>query len=103
MSANDPKRTLHELTSPSVENRIRCTEKWYRKAAEQGVADAQNDLGFMYENGQGVPQDYAEAVGWFRKAAEQGYANAQYNLGNMYRNGHGVERTSSEGLLNVQF
>ncbi len=67
------------------------------------MADAQNDLGFMYENGQGVPQDYAEAVGWFRKAAEQGYANAQYNLGNMYRNGHGVERTSSEGLLNVQF
>ncbi len=33
------------------------TVKWYRKAAAQGQADAQNNLGFMYGNGQGVPQD----------------------------------------------
>jgi TPR repeat protein len=35
----------------------------------------------MYDNGQGVPQDYATAVRWYRKAAEQGYAKAQFNLG----------------------
>ena len=46
--------------------------KWYRKAAEQGYADAQNNLGMMYVNGQGVPQDYAEAAKWTRKAADQG-------------------------------
>jgi len=34
-------------------------------AAEQGFADAQVNLGFMYHNGRGVPQDYAEAVKWF--------------------------------------
>jgi uncharacterized protein len=44
--------------------------KWYRKAAEQGYAWAQYNLGFMYFHGQGVPQDYAEAAKWGRKAAE---------------------------------
>ena len=53
-------------------------------------AAAQSNLGVMYANGQGVPQDYAEAVKWYRKAAEQGDAAAQYNLGLMYANGQGV-------------
>lgn len=44
----------------------------YRKAAEQGDATAQNNLGVMYTNGLGVGQDYAQAVEWYRKAAEQG-------------------------------
>ncbi len=61
-----------------------------RPLAEQGNANAQYNLGFMYINGLGVPLDYAEAAKWFRKAAEQGYAGAQYNLGLMYGNGEGV-------------
>ena len=61
-----------------------------RKAAEQGDADAQYNLGFMYATGDGVIKDAAEAVKWYRKAAEQGYADAQYNLGLMYANGDGV-------------
>ncbi len=64
--------------------------KWFHKAADQGNAGAQNNLGLMYANGQGVPQDYAEAVRWYRKAAEQGYASAQTNLGVMYSKGQGV-------------
>ncbi len=43
-----------------------------------------------YANGQGVSQDYAEAVEWFRKAAEQGDAQAQYQLAARYANGQGV-------------
>ena len=39
----------------------------------------------MYDNGDGVPQDYKEAVKWYRLAAEQGDAAAQYNLGIMYK------------------
>ena len=66
--------------------------KWYRKAAEQGDAGAQNNLGVVYELGQGVPQDHKTAVKWYRKAAEQGHAEAQYNLGVMYRGGRGVAR-----------
>ena len=42
---------------------------------------AQYNLGVMYENGQGVPQDYKTAVKWYRLAAEQGDAGAQFNLG----------------------
>jgi TPR repeat protein len=58
--------------------------------AEQGDASAQYNLGVMYANGYGVPQDYAEAVRWYRLAAGQGNAKAQYNLGLMYYNGEGV-------------
>ena len=58
--------------------------------AEQGDADAQFSLGFMYGNGDGVLKDEAEAVRWYRLAAEQGHAGAQYDLGLMYSNGEGV-------------
>jgi TPR repeat protein len=52
-----------------------------RSLAEQGDAIAQFDLGFLYEQGKGVPQDYAEAVKWYWKSAEQGYYIAQTMLG----------------------
>ena len=58
--------------------------------AELGMAAAQYDLALMYGNGEGVPENDAEAVKWYRKAADQGYADAQLNLGNMYAKGEGV-------------
>ena len=70
----------------------------FRRLAEQGNAKAQNTLGLMYGEGQGVPQDYAKAVGWYHKAAEQGYAKAQNNLGFMYRNGRGVPQDYAEAV-----
>jgi len=72
--------------------------KWYRLAAAQGDADAQYNLGVMYDNGQGVVQDYAEAVKWYRLAAAQGDADAQYNLGVMYDNGQGVVQDYTEAV-----
>ena len=66
--------------------------------AEQGDAGAQNSLGAMYANGQGVPQDYAVAVKWCRKAAEQGFAKAQHNLGILYTEGQGVPQDYAEAL-----
>ena len=71
---------------------------WFRKAAEQGVAEAQYNLGICYENGYGVTKDYTQAVYWWRKAAEQGKANAQYNLGECYANGSGVEMDKNMAL-----
>lgn len=62
----------------------------FHEAAEAGIAYAQNNLGVMYQNGQGVPQNHTEAVKWYRMAAEQGAAEAQSNLGFMYSNGQGV-------------
>jgi len=51
---------------------------------------AQYNLGFMYFNGQGVPQNYAEAARWYRKAAEQGDVDATRILGLAYYLGKGV-------------
>ncbi len=53
---------------------------YYRKAADQGYAPAQNGLGWMYEKGLGVKRDYAEALSWYSKAAAQGNRTAQVNL-----------------------
>ena len=51
--------------------------KQIRKAADQGDANAQRELGNIYLCGEGVPKDYVEAVKWYRKAADQGDAMAQ--------------------------
>ena len=63
-----------------------------KEKAAQGDIIAQSQLGLMYDAGDGVVQDYKEAIKWYRLAAEQGYIIAQYNLGVMYYNGQGVER-----------
>lgn len=55
--------------------------------ADQGNSDAQFNLGSLYYQGWGLPQDYQEAVRWFRKAADQGHAAAQVNLGTLYAEG----------------
>jgi len=71
---------------------------WFKLAAEQGFANAQYNLGVMYDQGQGVAQDYKEAVRWYRQAAEQGLAKAQYNLGVRYDNGEGVPQDYKEAV-----
>ena len=58
-------------------------QKEMLQLAEAGDAELQFSLGVMYEHGEGVRQDYAEAVRWYRKAAEQGDSDAQHNLGGM--------------------
>ena len=68
----------------------KAAAEWFRRAAEQGVAEAQFILGQMCRTGEGVPQDYKAAAQWSRRAAEQGHADAQYNLGGMYAIGRGV-------------
>ena len=67
-----------------------------QREAEQGDAISQFNLGWMYDNGQGVIQDYKEAVKWYTKAAEQGLDEAQYNLGYMYANEQGVIQNYKE-------
>lgn len=66
--------------------------EWLGKAAEQGFAEAQYPLGWMYYYGQYFAQDYAMTVKWWHKAAEQNYVDAQYNLGIMYSQGLGVSQ-----------
>ena len=63
--------------------------KWYRKAAEQGNADAQNRLGVRYDRGEGVSKDVKEAAKWYAKSAAQGHPKAQCNLALDYKSGKG--------------
>jgi TPR repeat protein len=60
--------------------------------AATGNAAAQNLLGNMYVNGEGIPQNYPQALKWYRLAADKGLAQAQYNLGLLYTNGSGVQQ-----------
>ena len=50
--------------------------RWYRAAAEQGFGPAQVNLGLMYGQGKGVPQDFAQAYAWCNVAAVSGAENA---------------------------
>jgi Fusaric acid resistance protein family/Sel1 repeat len=72
---------------------------WFRKAAQQGYALAQANLGVLYRDGRGVTEDVTEAVMWFRKAADQGDAVAEFRLGNQYAFGKGVPQDYSEAMI----
>jgi TPR repeat protein len=70
----------------------------FRALVEKGNANAQDDLGLMYDNGYGVSQDYAEAAKWYQLAAVQGNAEAQNNLGSLYNRGEGVTQDYVKAL-----
>ena len=69
-----------------------------KRLAESGNPNAQFKLGVMYANGEGVPENDAEAVKWFRLAADQGDTGAQSNLGFMYASGRGVQENDAEAV-----
>ena len=72
-------------------------EKW-RPLAEAGDPASQTNLGFLYYEGKGVPQNYEEALKWYRKAALTGYPDAAFNLGVAYTEGKGVTPDKSQAL-----
>lgn len=69
-----------------------------RRAAEQGDATAQYELGLTYASGEGVPQNHEEAARWYQRTAEQGHAAAQSNLGGLNYHGLGVPQNYEEAL-----
>ena len=73
-----------------------------RRAAAQGLAQAQYNLGLMYAEGRGVQRDDVQAVAWYQKAAAQGFAQAQNNLGLMYAEGRGVQRDDVQAVAWLQ-
>jgi TPR repeat protein len=64
----------------------------YKKAADQGHADAQCNLALLYQNGEGVRKDLRKAVELFQKAAALGYARGQFDVGLLYYAGEGVPK-----------
>ena len=81
---------FEDALAPAQKGYYATALRLWQPLAEQGNAAAQRNLGVMYANGQGVPQDYEAATAWYSKAAEQAYASAQHNLGAMYADGRGV-------------
>ena len=76
-------------------NKVRASQRtsWlerYRARAEHGEPIAEAEMGYLYENGKGVPLDYAKALGWYMKSADQGSADGEAALGSMYYYGRGV-------------
>lgn len=64
----------------------------WRPVADKGDADAQHAIGWLYENGLGVTQDYKASAAWYEKAISNGHVGASLNLGNLVDNGRGVPK-----------
>ena len=93
------------LAGPSEDARAALNGKDYTTAlrlwtplANAGDAEAQTELGRLYDRGLGVQKDDLTALAWFRKAAEKGYARAQNAVGSFYASGRGVEKNDSEAV-----
>lgn len=71
---------------------------WLRRAAEQGLAKAQDALGFDYALGQGVRQNYRKSVRWYGRAAAQGDPDAECELGLDYAFGLGVPKNRGRAV-----
>jgi TPR repeat protein len=90
--------SLSEAKSAYAAGNYEKAAKLLLTQAQQGNADAEFNLGLMYDNGQGVPKEYKEAAEWYRRAAEQGHSAAQLNLGVMYGQGQGVPQDYKEAV-----
>ena len=87
----DSPEKLYSIGKAHYDNReFELAVKYFRLAAEQGYAPAQNGLGDCYSSGLGVDQDNDETFKWYSKAAEQGYPAGQGNLGFCYETGLGI-------------
>lgn len=87
-----------DATGKIMDYDLETAAAWFYRAAEQGHPGAQFNLGLLYAEGHGVPQDSAKAVEWFSKAAAQGNVDAQNNLGVMYLIGEGVAKDTQKSI-----
>ncbi|HKS65987.1 MAG TPA: tetratricopeptide repeat protein, partial [Candidatus Acidoferrales bacterium] len=71
---------------------------WYYKAAEHGSDEAEENIGYIFQHGTGVPVDYGKAMSWFVQAAVQGNGDAENQLGWMYQFGEGVQADDARAL-----
>ena len=110
---NDSDR-LHEAINSLDKKEFVTAHQLFLDLADKGIAEAQINLGMMFESGQGVPQDFNEAIRWYRLAADQKLikaqeklnlllkkaAEAQFNLslGMMFESGQGVPQDFNEAI-----
>lgn len=72
--------------------------EWFRKAAEQGYSDAQDELGKCYARGNGVPKDMTKATEWFAKSVEQGNIEGKNDLAKCYLTGDGIAKDERKAV-----
>ena len=77
---------------------VKSALRFWLSTAESGDAEAQNNVGEIYERGVGSQPDYSLAAAWYGKAAQQNYPRAQVNLGLLYEQGLGVDRDPVKAL-----
>jgi TPR repeat protein len=92
----EPIRSIIDRTLPA--DQTQDVPAALQKSAEKGNGRAQGKLGWAYYFGQGVPQDYAQAVYWLRQAADQGVSLAQFGLGIAYYHGQGVPQDYAQAV-----
>jgi TPR repeat protein len=90
-------RDEHCLAKLAERDHDAAITQW-RLATAQNFDAAQNELGFMYQQGYGVEKDYAEALRWFKLAAAQGFGVALCNVGWCYEKGLGVAVDKAEAI-----
>ena len=74
------------------EERYKAAFAVFKPLAVNGLVEAQNHLGLMYQQGKGTAKNYEKAMYWYRLAAEQKYPHAEFNIGIMYQFGYGVNQ-----------
>ena len=79
-----------------VEKNLGQAVYWFTKAAEQGLATAQYNLGICYSYG--TETNPEKAFYWYQKAAEQGHIKAQNDLGSFYFNGKGTSKDLEQAI-----
>jgi TPR repeat protein len=89
---NELKNAIKALDAGDIKSALPIVQNY----ALNGAIAAQNELGWLYETGHGVPVDYREAVKWYRLSALQGGPSDQTNLGRMYEQGLGVPKNYVE-------
>ena len=95
-----------EVSAGSFEAGLRAMErkhyatamKAWQSLAKEGVPQAQNNIGHLYEQGFGVSQDYSQAMTWYKQAASGGFAVAEHNVGMLYSQGFGVAKNEREAV-----
>jgi TPR repeat protein len=80
-----------------AQNDVKAAE-FYQKAADKGSAQAQNNIGYMYDTGKGVAQNYVKAMEWYQKSAAQGNLYAHVAIGALYEGGYGVPEDYGKAL-----
>lgn len=92
--------TLYEDQSMGVDAKTSRSEavRYYQMSSDAGYALAQNNLGWLYANGRGVPTEPDRALALYQLAAAQGCPQAQNNLGTMYYNGDVVPQNYPEAV-----